>query len=101
MEQWWLGLPGSVQGAVVSIVLLPYVGIISGMLVPKWVVQRIVAGADAMTEIWKGLYTDSEGVRVRAVEAMERGADSMQDSAALVKAVIDPLRKHALRDDAT
>lgn len=92
MEQWWLGLPGTVQGAVITMVLLPYVGLATGRLLPRWV-------AEAMARTWKELYVGSEEVRVRGVEAMERAATASEDSAALVRSVLEPLRKAAGDDE--
>jgi hypothetical protein len=88
VDQWWLGLPATAQGAIIAFVLLPYIGLVTGRIVPRWIAER-------MAETWKELYTGSETVRVRGVEAMERGADAMEDTAALVKSVMEPLREHA------
>lgn len=92
MEEWWTQLPGTAQGALILLVIAPYVGLATGRIVPRWVAEQIA-------RTWKDLYVGGEQVRVRSVEAAERGADAMEDTAALVRSVLEPLREAAQRED--
>lgn len=92
VEEWWVGLPVTAKGAIIAFILLPYVGLATGRLVPRWV-------AEAMAKLWKDLYYGSEETRSRGVDAMERGATAMEDTARLVKSVLEPLKEAVKRED--
>lgn len=74
--------------AIVLVLALPYLLLALGKLVPYRQVKD-----------WRELYTASEASRERALDAMERGADAIEATRALVEATLTPLREPHDDDD--
>jgi hypothetical protein len=67
----------------------PYLALVIGRLVPYRQVKD-----------WKELYFASQGTTDRALAAMERGADAIEATNALVRAALAPVENQA-RDEPT
>lgn len=73
-------LPTEWQPMLVLVLGAPYIALVVGRLVPYRQVKD-----------WKDLYFQSEASRTRALEAMERGADAIEATNALVRAALAPV----------